>query len=116
MSCGSGEPKKVADAERRMKDIDDIFAAIEQSKKMEAEIKVQQEEMERQQKQMEEQQKAQEAAAAKQGGDKGAAPAPAGAEKPAGGAEEPAGASRKAKEVGAVVRKCARVEFSEPRL
>jgi len=94
-SCGSSNTKKVADAERRMKDIDDTFVAIEQSKKMEAEAKAQQAEMEAQQKQMLEQQKAQEAAAAKQGG--GAAPAPGGAEKPAGGAEAPAGGAEKPK-------------------
>ncbi len=95
-SCGNGDPKKVADAERRMKDIDDTFAAIEQQKKMEADLKVQQEEMEKQQKAMEEQQKAQEEAAKKQGGDKGTAPAPAGGDKaPAGGAEKPAGGAEK---------------------
>ncbi len=43
-------PKKIEDAERRIKDIDDTFAAIEQQKKMEAELKEQQEEMEKQQK------------------------------------------------------------------
>ncbi|MCA1663486.1 MAG: hypothetical protein LC659_04325, partial [Myxococcales bacterium] len=91
-SCGYGDAKKVQDAERRIKDIDDTFAAIEQQKKMEADLKVQQAEMEAQQKQMEEQQKAQEAAA-KAGGDKGAA----GAEKPAGGAEAPAGGAEKPK-------------------
>ncbi len=91
-SCGNADPKKVADAERRMKDIDDTFAAIEQQKKMEAELKEQQAEMERQQKAMEEQQKAQEAAAAAQkggaaGGDKaGAGDKTAGG----GGAEKPA--------------------------
>lgn len=85
-SCGySGDPKKVADAERRMKDIDDTFAAIEQQKKMEADLKAQQAEMEAQQKQMEEQQKAQEAAAKAGAGDKGATPAPA----PSGGEEKP---------------------------
>ncbi|MGZ3429806.1 MAG: tetratricopeptide repeat protein, partial [Polyangia bacterium] len=58
--CNGADPKKSADAERRMKDIDDTFAAIEQQKKMEAELKEQQAEMEKQQKAMEEQQKAQE--------------------------------------------------------
>jgi len=75
-SCSGADAKKSADAERRMKDIDDTFAAIEQQKKMEAELKAQQEEMEKQQKAMEEQQKQQEAAAKAQGGG-GAAPAPA---------------------------------------
>ena len=77
--CNGADPKKVADAERRMKDIDEVFAAIEQQKKMEAELKVQQEEMEKQQKQMLEQQKQQEDAAKKAGGG-GAAPAPSGGE------------------------------------
>jgi tetratricopeptide (TPR) repeat protein len=61
-SCSNADHRKVADAERRMKDIDEVFAALEQQKKMEAELKVQQEEMERQQKAMQEQQKAQDAA------------------------------------------------------
>lgn len=77
-SCGNADPKKAADADRRMKDIDEVFAALEQQKKMEAELKAQQEEMERQQKAMQEQQKAQEAA-----GKNGAAATPNGA--PAGG-------------------------------
>jgi len=63
VSCGKSAPRKVEDANRRIKDIDDTFAALEQQKKMEAELKVQQEEMEKQQKAMEEQQKAQEEAA-----------------------------------------------------
>ncbi len=84
-SCGNADQKKLADAERRMKDIDDTFAAIEQQKKMEAELKEQQAEMEKQQKAMEEQQKAQEAAQKAQGGGGGGAPAPA----PSGGAEKP---------------------------
>jgi Tfp pilus assembly protein PilF len=82
-ACGSADPKKTADAERRMKDIDDTFAAIEQQKKMEAELKEQQAEMEKQQKAMEEQQKQQEEQMKKQGG--AATPAPA----PSGGAEKP---------------------------
>lgn len=80
-SCGNADQKKLADAERRMKDIDDTFAAIEQQKKMEAELKEQQAEMEKQQKQMEEQQKQQQQQQAPSGGS--AAPAPSGgAEKP----------------------------------
>ena len=51
---------------RRIKDIDDTFAALEQQKKMEAELKEQQDEMEKQQKEMEEQQKAQEQQAPQQ--------------------------------------------------
>lgn len=57
VACQRSTPKKVEDANRRVKDIDDTFAAIEQQKKMEAESKVMQEEAERQQKVMEEQQK-----------------------------------------------------------
>ncbi len=59
VSCGKTDKRKVDDAQRRIKDIDDTFAALEQQKKMEAELKAQQEEMEKQQKQMEEQQKQQ---------------------------------------------------------
>jgi len=63
LSCGKTDQKKVADAQRRIKDIDDTFAALEQQKKMEAELKEQQAEMEKQQKAMEAQQKEQEEAA-----------------------------------------------------
>lgn len=96
-SCGNADPKKAADAERRMKDIDEVFAAIEQQKKMEAELKVQQEEMEKQQKAMEEQQKQQEAAAAAAQKKEGAAPAPGG-EKAAPGGEKAAPAPEKPKQ------------------
>jgi tetratricopeptide (TPR) repeat protein len=68
LACGRTDPEHAADAKRRIKDIDDTFKALEEQKKLEAELKAQQAEMERIQKQMEEQQKA-------QGG--GAAPAPA---------------------------------------
>jgi tetratricopeptide (TPR) repeat protein len=88
-SCGNADAKKVQDAERRMKDIDDTFAAIEQQKKMEAELKAQQAEMEKQQAAMLEQQKAQEDAAKKAGG----TPAPA----PSGGAEKPADGEKPSK-------------------
>jgi tetratricopeptide (TPR) repeat protein len=92
-SCSGSTPDKVKDAERRMKDIDDMFAALEQAKKMEAESKAMQEESERQQKQMEEQQKAQEKAAAEKAGAAAPAPgdktAPPAAEKPAPGEEKP---------------------------
>lgn len=54
------DPDKVADARRRIKDIDDTFRAIEEQKKLEEELRKQQAEMERQQKLMEEQQKQQE--------------------------------------------------------
>ena len=61
VSCGRTEQRKVDDARRRIKDIDDTFAALEQQKQMEAELKKQQEEMERQQKEMERQQQQQQA-------------------------------------------------------
>jgi tetratricopeptide (TPR) repeat protein len=61
--CGRTDKTKLADAQRRIKDIDDTFAALEQQKKMEAEVKAQQEEMEKQQKAMEEQMKQQQEAA-----------------------------------------------------
>ena len=76
VGCGKTDPKKVADAQRRIKDIDDTFAALEQQKKMEAEVKAQQEEMEKQQKAMEEQQKAQQAATPAPGATPAPAPAP----------------------------------------
>ena len=60
LRCGRTDKTKVADSERRIKDIDDTFAAIEQQKKMEEETRKMQEEAERQMKQMQEQQKAQE--------------------------------------------------------
>ena len=100
-ACGGSDTKKIADAERRMKDIDDTFAAIEQQKKMEQELKEQQKVQEEQQKAQEEQQKAQEAAAKPAGGDKGATapgadkPPAGGAEKPAAGAEKPAAGAAK---------------------
>jgi Tfp pilus assembly protein PilF len=85
-SCSNADQKKVADAERRMKDIDDIFTALEQQKKMEAEVKEQQAEMEKQQKAMEEQQKQQQQQQAPNGAaPNGATPAPA----PSGGAAKP---------------------------
>jgi tetratricopeptide (TPR) repeat protein len=57
--CGSADKKKVDDAQRRIKDIDDTFAAIEEQKKMEAESKKMQEEADRMQKEMEKQQQQQ---------------------------------------------------------
>ncbi len=55
-TCGKAESKKVEDAKRRIKDIDDTFAAIEEQKKMEAETKKMQEEADKMQKEMEKQQ------------------------------------------------------------
>jgi tetratricopeptide (TPR) repeat protein len=88
-SCSNALPDKVKDAERRMKDIEDTFVALEQAKKMEAEAKAMQEESERQQKQMEEQQKAQEKAAQDKTG-----AAPAAGDKPAADDKTPPGADQ----------------------
>jgi len=54
-SCGRSDKKKVEDAQRRIKDIDDTFAAIEEQKKMEAETKKMQEEADRMQKESDKQ-------------------------------------------------------------
>ncbi len=62
-TCGKSDAKKVEDAKRRIKDIDDTFAAIEEQKKMEAETKKMQEEAEKMQKDMERQQAEQQKAA-----------------------------------------------------
>ncbi len=83
------------EAEKRIKDIDEIYVALEEAAKMQAEAEEMQRKSEEQQKQMEEQMKKQEAdeaaaAAAKKGG---AAPAegapPAGGEAPKDGAKPP---------------------------
>ena len=62
-SCGRSDKKKVEDAQRRIKDIDDTFAAIEEQKKNEAEMKKMMEEQEKMQKEMEKQQAEQNKAA-----------------------------------------------------
>ena len=67
------DKKRVEDATRRVKDIDDTFAAIEEQKKMESENKKMMEEAQK----MEEQQKAAAAAAEAAEKDKKPAPAPA---------------------------------------
>lgn len=54
-TCGKTDKAKVDDAQRRIKDIDDTFAAIEEQKKMEAETKKMQEEADRMQKEAERQ-------------------------------------------------------------
>jgi tetratricopeptide (TPR) repeat protein len=60
VSCpGKTDKRKVEDAQRRSKDIDETFVAIAEAKKAEEEMNRMKEEMERQQKQMEEQQKQQ---------------------------------------------------------
>ena len=75
LTCGRTDPEHQGDARRRIKDIDDTFKALEEQKKLEAELKAQQAEMERMQKIQEEQLK-------QQGGGAGAPP-------PAGGAAAP---------------------------
>ena len=74
LTCAKTIKRKADDAQRRIKDIDDTFAALEQQKKMEAELKQQQEEMEKQQREMERQQQQQQQQApqgeAEKGGDK----------------------------------------------
>ncbi len=90
------------DAEKRIKDIDEIYVALDEAAKMQAEAEAMQKKAEEQQKQMEEQMKKQEAdeaaaAAAKKeaGGAKGAAPtAPGAPTEP--GAAAPAGDADKA--------------------
>ncbi len=89
------------DAEKRIKDIDEIYVALDEAAKMQAEAEEMQRKAEEQQKQMEEQMKKQEAdeaaaaAKAKEAGGKGAAPtAPGGPTAP--GAAAPAGDADKA--------------------
>jgi Flp pilus assembly protein TadD len=85
------------DAEKRIKDIDEIYVALDEAAKMQAEAEAMQKKAEEQQKQMEEQMKKQEAdeAAAKaaKDGAKGAAPAGPGAAAPAGDADQAATAA-----------------------
>jgi len=98
------------DAEKRIKDIDEIYVALDEAAKMQAESEAMQKKAEEQQKQMEEQMKKQEAeeaaAAAKAkeaGGAKGAAPgAPTapGAAAPAGDADKAASAAAPADDQG----------------
>ncbi len=70
LACGRTDPEHQTDARRRIKDIDDTFKALEEQKKLEAELKSQQAEMERMQKIQEEQLK-------QAGGGAGAPPPPA---------------------------------------
>jgi tetratricopeptide (TPR) repeat protein len=107
-SNGSTPDGLKRDAEKRIKDIDEIYVALDEAAKMQAEAEEMQRKAEEQQKQMEEQMKKQEAdeaaaaakakedAAGKDKGDKGGAAAPSGGATPAGGAEgAPAGDSPK---------------------
>ena len=93
IACERGDKEHLDEAKRRIKDIDDTFKALEESKKLEAELKAQQAEMERMQKQQEEQMKKYEEEQKKQQGGGAAAPAPAGgaaAPAPAAGGDKPA--------------------------
>ena len=89
------------EAEKRIKDIDEIYVALDEAAKMQAEAEEMQKKAEEQQKQMEEQMKKQEAdeaaAKAKEGGDKGAAP---GAAAPAAGDPNAASATAPADDQG----------------
>lgn len=84
------------EAEKRIKDIDEIYVALDEAAKMQKEAEEMQRKAEEQQKQMEEQMKKQEAdeaaaaAKAKEGGDKAAAPGAPGAAAPAGDADKAA--------------------------
>ena len=74
------------EAEKRIKDIDEIYVALDEAAKMQAEAEAMQKKAEEQQKQMEEQMKKQEA-------EEAAAKAKADAAKPAGGAADAKGAA-----------------------
>jgi tetratricopeptide (TPR) repeat protein len=91
------------DAQKRIKDIDEIYVALEEAAKMQAEAEEMQRKAEEQQKQMEEQMKKQEAddaAAAAAAKNKAAAPAPAEGAAPAGGEAPKDGAKDQAKPEG----------------
>jgi superkiller protein 3 len=93
--CGKTSPKKLEDATRRIKDIDDTFVAIAEAKKLEAEAAKIKEEADRQIKAAQEQEAAQKAKldqerAAKEAADKDKAPKPDGAKKDANPAPPPA--------------------------
>jgi tetratricopeptide (TPR) repeat protein len=75
------------EAQKRIKDIDEIYVALEEAAKMQAEAEEMQRKSEEQQKQMEEQMKKQEAEEAAAKGKAGATPAAAGGAAPAAGAE-----------------------------
>jgi tetratricopeptide (TPR) repeat protein len=103
-ASGSTPGELKHDAEKRIKDIDEIYVALDEAAKMQAEAEEMQRKAEEQQKQMEEQMKKQDAedaaAKAKAGGDKsGAAPAgtepPAATAPPAPGTDEAAPAKKK---------------------
>ena len=85
VACEHQDKEHSDEAKRRVKDIDDTFKALEEQKKLEAELKAQQAEMERMQKLQEEQMKKYEEEQKKQQGGAGGA-APAGGAPPAAGA------------------------------
>lgn len=82
------------DAEKRIKDIDEIYVALAEAAKLQAEAEAMQKQAEEQQKKMEEEMKKQEAAEAKAKADSAAAPAgkDGAAQPPAGGGAAPAAA------------------------
>jgi Tfp pilus assembly protein PilF len=97
---GGTSQSLVKEAEKRIKDIDEIYVALEEAAKMQAEAEAMQKKAEEQQKQMEEQMKQQEAAekaaAEKASADKAAGDAKkAGGDKGAGDKATPAGAGDK---------------------
>ncbi|MFI5288267.1 MAG: tetratricopeptide repeat protein [Polyangia bacterium] len=77
LSCGTTSPKKVEDANRRIKDIDDTFAAIAQQKQMEAQMKAMEAQQKQQQEEMQKQQEEQKKAAPAAPDQKGGPAAPA---------------------------------------
>jgi tetratricopeptide (TPR) repeat protein len=88
-ASGSTSDGLKKEAEKRIKDIDEIYVALDEAAKMQAEAEEMQRKAEEQQKQMEEQMKKQaadEAAAAAKAKEAGDKPAPAPGEAPAGGA------------------------------
>jgi len=84
-ACERTDKEHLEEAKRRIKDIDDTFKALEEQKKLEAELKAQQAEMERMQKLQDEQMKKYQEEQQKQQGGAGAAPAAGGDAKPAEG-------------------------------
>jgi tetratricopeptide (TPR) repeat protein len=92
---GSTSDSLKREAEKRIKDIDEIYVALDEAAKMQAEAEEMQRKAEEQQKQMEEQMKKQDAddasAKAKEGGGKGAAAAPDAADANDASAGAPAG-------------------------
>ncbi len=93
LACERTDREHLDEAKRRIKDIDDTFKALEEQKKLEAELKAQQAEMEKMQKMQEEQMKKYEEQQKQQQGGAAAAPAapaPAAPAAPAPAAPAPA--------------------------